>query len=435
MTRLTRLVNPFSPPESSLLLTGRNPHLNPTVVSQLVSSARRRLSCTRRREFSDLPLSHSLAPGRRKMDSTIEANSLENLSGSAIDDFVTVENPANEGSPRAEPSTPNPNFDPVEGDERLDDVVVGSESSRRVGGDRNSGMESEDSERRELPEELARSLVVLSCENSEGGTCDVYLVGTAHVSQESCREVQAVISCLKPQVVFLELCPSRVAILTLKDLKVPTMSEMIDMWKKKQNIFGILYSWFLAKVADKLEVLPGSEFRVAFEEAMKYGGKVILGDRPVQVTLRRTWGKMPLWHKTKLLYSLFFQAVFLPSPEDLNRMLKEMDDIDMLTLVIQEMSKEFPTLMETLVNERDQYMSSTLLKVASEHTSVVAVVGKGHVQGIQRQWKQPVEINELLETPSRSPILSAVNILATVGAVLAGAAIISGIYIASKKQS
>jgi len=37
-------------------------------------------------------------------------------------------------------------------------------------------------------------------------------------------------------------------------------------------------------------------------------------------------------------------------------------------------------------------MSSTLLKVASEHTSVVAVVGKGHVQGIQRQWKQPVEV-------------------------------------------
>lgn len=31
-------------------------------------------------------------------------------------------------------------------------------------------------------------------------------------------------------------------------------------------------------------MFPGSEFRVAFEEAMKYGGKVILGDRPVQVT-------------------------------------------------------------------------------------------------------------------------------------------------------
>ena len=38
----------------------------------------------------------------------------------------------------------------------------------------------------------------------------------------------------------------------------------------------------------------------------------------------------------------------------LNIQLKDMDDVDMLTLVIQEMSKEFPTLMETLVHERDQ---------------------------------------------------------------------------------
>ncbi|KAG4388146.1 hypothetical protein GLYMA_09G113500v4 [Glycine max] len=37
-------------------------------------------------------------------------------------------------------------------------------------------------------------------------------------------------------------------------------------------------------------------------------------------------------------------------------MLKEMDDSHMLTLVIQEMSKEFPTFMESLVHERDQYV-------------------------------------------------------------------------------
>lgn len=34
-----------------------------------------------------------------------------------------------------------------------------------------------------LPEELSRSVVTLSCESSaEGGICEVYLVGTAHVS-------------------------------------------------------------------------------------------------------------------------------------------------------------------------------------------------------------------------------------------------------------
>ncbi|RVW68447.1 hypothetical protein CK203_058379 [Vitis vinifera] len=177
--------------------------------------------------------------------------------------------------------------------------------------------------------------------------------------------------------------------------QVPTMSEMIDMWKKNHNLLGILYSWFLAKVANRLEVFPGAEFRVAYEEAMKYGGKVMLGDRPINM--------------------------------------KEMDNVDMLTLVIQEMSKEFPTLMETLVHERDQFMSSTLLRVAAKHSSVVAVVGKGHLQGIKKNWQQPIEITSLLEPPSHSPAVSAVKILTSLGAAVAGVAIISGIYLAVKK--
>ncbi|PAN18787.1 hypothetical protein PAHAL_3G225900 [Panicum hallii] len=297
-----------------------------------------------------------------------------------------------------------------------------------------------DEEVSELPEELARGVVCLECETSAeaaaagvGGTCRVYVVGTAHVSQESCEQVKAVINYLKPQAVFLELCASRVAILAPQNLQVPTMNEMIDMWKKKKmNTFGILYSWFLAKVASQLEVLPGAEFRVAFEEAMSYGGKVILGDRPVQITLRRTWGKMSLWHRAKFLYSIIFQSIFLPSPEELNQMLKDMDDVDMLTLVIQEMSKAFPSLMETLLHERDMYMSSKLLKVAREHSSVVAVVGKGHVSGIKKNWQQPIQAKKLLELTVADEGASKLKILASIGA-LSGVIIASGIYIWGRK--
>ncbi|CAI9099367.1 OLC1v1036174C1 [Oldenlandia corymbosa var. corymbosa] len=269
------------------------------------------------------------------------------------------------------------------------------------------GGEEDVEERKELPEELARRIVKLTCDTTAagGGICDVYLVGTAHVSTESCEEVQTVISFLKPQVVFIELCSSRITIL------------------RPQNL----------KVASQLEVFPGAEFRVAFEEAMKYGGKVILGDRPVQITLRRTWAKMPLWHKTKLIASMLFQAVSLPSPKDFSRMLKEMDDADVLTLCVQEMSKTFPTLMETLVQERDKYMSSTLLRVASKHSSVVAVVGKGHIPGIKKYWKQPVEVNELLTIPTRKSLASMGRILTTVGVTVAGAAIVSGVYLSIKK--
>ncbi|CAD6271685.1 unnamed protein product [Miscanthus lutarioriparius] len=297
-----------------------------------------------------------------------------------------------------------------------------------------------DAEMKELPEELAKGVVCLECETSAeaaaagvGGTCRVYVVGTAHVSQESSDQVKAIVNYLKPQAVFLELCTSRIAILTPQNLQVPTMNEMIDMWKnKKMNTFGILYSWFLAKVASQLEVLPGAEFRVAFEEAMSYGGKVILGDRPVQITLRRTWGKMSLWHRAKFLYYIIFQSIFLPSPEELNKMLKDMDDVDMLTLVIQEMSKAFPSLMDTLLHERDMYMSSMLLKSAREYSSVVAVVGKGHVSGIKKNWQQPIQVKCLLELPDDNQGPSKLKILASIGA-LSGVIIASGIYIWGRK--
>lgn len=422
MSRSTRLLTPVITPHlrrdlSARFISGNSSTLSPRItLTHTPYRQNSRHSLSANRNITAFALSadrHKSDPFPTVMDSDAALHSPETGS-SVVDEFLNKANPNTDSVNDSIPGVDDVrnDFVPVNGEEEDD----GSE------------------QRKVLPEELSRSVMVLSSESTaEGGYCDVYLIGTAHVSQESCREVQAVISFLKPQVVFLELCASRVAVLTPQNLKVPSMKEMVEMWKKKHNLFGIFYSYFLAKVANKLEVFPGSEFRVAYEEAMKYGGKVILGDRPVNTTLRRTWGKMPLWHKAKLLYSLLFQAVFLPSPDDLNKMLKEMDDVDALTLVIQEMSKEFPTLMETLVHERDQYMSSTLLRVAREHNSVVAVVGKGHLQGIKKHWNQPIEVKNLMEIPSKKPSVSVARVITSVGVAVAGVAIISGIYLSSKK--
>uniref|UniRef100_M4EP88 TraB family protein n=1 Tax=Brassica campestris TaxID=3711 RepID=M4EP88_BRACM len=305
-----------------------------------------------------------------------------------------------------------------------DSVISGGDGIEGVA---DEGEGSSEATKAELPEELAKSVVMLTCESTgESGSCDVYLIGTAHVSKESCREVQAVISILKPEAVFVELCSSRLSILKPQALKIPTMSDMIESWKQKQNTFGILYGC-------QLEVLPGAEFRVAYEEALKYGGKVILGDRPVQITLKRTWAKMPLWHKVKFLYSLLFQAVFLPSAEELDKMLKEMDNVDMLTLVIQEMSKEFPSLMDTLVHERDQYMASSLLRVASEHSSVVAVIGRGHINGIKKNWQQPITMKDLMEIPSDDSVFTVKRIISSVAIAVTGTAIVTGILLARRR--
>ncbi|KAF3444551.1 hypothetical protein FNV43_RR14243 [Rhamnella rubrinervis] len=230
---------------------------------------------------------------------------------------------------------------------------------------------SKPNERRrfQIPKELERTVMALSCESSaDGGVCDLYVVGTVHVSSESCREVKAVIRKVKPE------------------------------------------------VANRLGVVPGNEFRVAYKEAMKYGGRVILGDRPIEITRRRTWGKMPLWHKIKLLGCFLYYVANLPSTKDLKKIvtkLKERDDDDT------RFKEMFPTVVETIVHERDH--------------SVVAVVGKGHLKGIKKHWKQSVVVKDLMDIPSQNPVFSTARILRYAGVVVAAAAIISGVYLPSKE--
>ncbi|CAM8909196.1 unnamed protein product [Rhodiola kirilowii] len=276
---------------------------------------------------------------------------------------------------------------------------------------------------RELPEELAKNVIVLTCESSaEGGSCVVHVIGTSHFSKESCRRVKEVISYLKPEVVFLEVCSKREFMLeNQQNLKVPTVKEMLYRMMKKNNPLGVVYSASLIKIANHLGVVPGAEFQVAFNEAKKYGGKIVLGDRPVEITMRRLWEPMPLWQKMTLLGTLYISTLFLPSADKLNAMIIEKDISD----VIPKKTKCFPNIMErTLVHERDQYMSSRLLTYASESSSVVAVVGKAHLGGIKKYWKQSIDLEKLMEIPSHKARITIKRIISILAAGIAVVAIV-----------
>ncbi|CAI8616079.1 unnamed protein product [Vicia faba] len=286
--------------------------------------------------------------------------------------------------------------------------------------------------RMELPEELSKNVIVLSCESTaKGGVCDVYVVGIVHMSKKSTQQVEAIVKYLKPEIVFLELCKSREQVLYREKIKVPTEQEMLESWKKKHNMSGILYSWFMAELANELDVYPGAEFRSGYREAIKYGGKVVLGDRPIQITLKRTWSKLPLWHISRLLIPSFSVkcSPSLSIFDNVKNWIKELEEDDGSILDSKIMNEKLPTVMETIVHERDKYMSYTLLKVASERRSVVAVVGKGHLQGIKKYWKQPVKIQDLLTVPPPKPAIPTMEIFVSVGILVAGVAIISNTYL------
>lgn len=105
---------------------------------------------------------------RRKPDSSHPAMDPHAASANAEgEDFVHIENPG--------------------ADESLSEIIVNIEEEPPPGDDDDSTSyedESWEQTKAVLPEELSRSVVALTCDSvAKGGVCDVYLVGTAHVSQ------------------------------------------------------------------------------------------------------------------------------------------------------------------------------------------------------------------------------------------------------------
>lgn len=43
-------------------------------------------------------------------------------------------------------------------------------------------------------------------------------------------------------------------------LQIPTAGDMIEMWKKNHNLFGIFYGWFLAKARAYSTLCPCLSF-------------------------------------------------------------------------------------------------------------------------------------------------------------------------------
>ncbi|KAK7272918.1 hypothetical protein RIF29_13960 [Crotalaria pallida] len=191
----------------------------------------------------------------------------------------------------------------------------------------------------------------------------------AHVIRLTCpstapSEVRALINLSRPEIVFLELCRSRLSCLEDR------------------------------KTAKELKVSLGSEFRVACDEAIKHGGIVAIGDRPIEITIMRARRKMPLREIAShfTMFWIFRQNARLLY-EVIRKLLEGRDiEFGMLKSNIfrQEYDKTIPTFTEALVHERDLFMSHNLLQVAKKSCCVVAVVGKAHLPGIKKHWKQPV---------------------------------------------
>ncbi len=231
---------------------------------------------------------------------------------------------------------------------------------------------------------------------------DITLIGTAHVSRESAELVSDVIRELKPETVCVELCESRYQAITQKDQWENT--NLIKVIREKKAFLllaNLMLASFQKKMALKLGVKPGEEMIRAIEAAKEIGAHVHLADRDIRTTLSRTWRLMGFWTKIKLL------AQFVTSFGDVDNIkeedIEEMKRKDVLETLLSEIGEALPDLRRILIDERDQYLSSTIRTAPGK--TIVAVVGAGHVPGIHKNWEKPVDLEALDQIPPKGKII------------------------------
>ena len=235
----------------------------------------------------------------------------------------------------------------------------------------------------------------------------VYLVGTAHFSKESCEDVKVVIENVQPDIVVIELCKARTNLLQLDEETILeeaqnlNLDKSLDIIKSQGTVQGVMYLLLLsmsAHLTKELGMAPGGEFRTAFQEANKVAGCTVhLGDRPINITLKRAINSLSGWQKLKLAWNILTNKDPI-TKEDVEKCKNK----DLLQNMLAEMAGEFPALSSVFVEERDIFLTHSLQMAADAipaHAlgdegdvegagppTVVGVVGIGHMPGIVARW-------------------------------------------------
>jgi pheromone shutdown-related protein TraB len=246
------------------------------------------------------------------------------------------------------------------------------------------------------------------------------LVGTAHVSKESARLAKSVIEEEKPDTVCVELCQSRFQAIRQKDQWQDT--DIVKVIKEKNSFLllsNLLLASFQKRIAKQFDVKPGEEMITAITTAESTGAQIHLADRDIRTTLSRTWRVMGFWSKIKLVFQLILSLGQLDEikEEDIEKMKQQ----DVLETLLAEVGKSLPALKSIVIDERDQYLAEKIRTAPGN--KIVAVVGAGHIPGIQKYWDSDIDTRALEQLPPKGKLIGILKWLipvAIVGLFIAG---------------
>lgn len=229
----------------------------------------------------------------------------------------------------------------------------------------------------------------------------ITLVGTAHVSKESIEEVTDTIRQLMPDSVAIELDEKRAD--SIQNSEKYSQLDIIKVLKRHEGFLllaNLILASFQRRMGLNVGVKPGDEMLAAIKTAEELNIPSVMVDRPIQITLKRAWAKNSFWGKCKL-FALLVSSAFSKEEIDASEIenLKNSSEMDSM---MDELAKEMPVIKEVLIDERDSYLAAKIW--AAEGNNVVAVLGAGHLPGVEKHLKQLAEKQEVIDVDKISKI-------------------------------
>ncbi len=221
---------------------------------------------------------------------------------------------------------------------------------------------------------------------------EIYLVKTAHVSKTSIEDVDACVEEVQPDAICIELDEQRYA--RLEDPEAWRNTDIVKVIKDGQVGFlmvNVILSSFQKRMAKSLGSTSGGEMIEGIRLSKEKDIPLVLADRPIKTTFSRIWSKLGLKEKVKLLSGII--ASIFDDEEISEEDLAKLKEADALEAALLDVAKEFPTVKEVLVDERDQYLAQKIKTAPGR--KIVAIIGAAHAKGIESHLSKDVDLKAL----------------------------------------
>ena len=229
----------------------------------------------------------------------------------------------------------------------------------------------------------------------------IYLLGTAHVSQNSAKEAYDLIHEVKPDCVCIELDDERFEGIQNENKWKDTDIFTIIKQKKVGFMFAnIILGSYQKRLAEQFGIKAGYEMIQSIQAANEVNARIVNADRNIKTTFMRIWRKMRFPQKIKLIFNLLLG--FLDDEEMTEEDLEQLKTQDMLQSALNQLGDEFPDIKKYLLDERDMFIAQKIKEADGD--VVVAVVGAAHAPGIKVNINNDTNLDEISEVPNPSKL-------------------------------